>query len=127
MLDKRLKSSYPVYGMLFIWDRDDGSGEDMHQITNNHEKRKLEETTRVLITWHLSLCFSFCFCHKVRMVLNERLKERARGADKSKVVDFCMGVELIDDKTSILGYQSNRKGLFFKVYVAMPGLVPTGN
>jgi len=59
---------------------------------------------------------------QIRSILNSRLKASARGIDKeSEMVHM---VQFVSDHKSIMGYETSHKK-FLKVYVAMPGLVPT--
>jgi len=60
----------------------------------------------------------------LRTVLNEGVKNRLRGAD-SGVQNCVLGVSLIQDHCSIYGYNFDKKQNFFKIFTAMPTMVPT--
>eukprot|EP01031_Cornospumella_fuschlensis_P034500 gene34500-41770_t len=62
----------------------------------------------------------------VRMTLDQRMRERARGDEKG-LKTFVLGVEVqpAGQWQSIMGYHFNEPKLFLKIYVAMPSLVPS--
>lgn len=59
---------------------------------------------------------------KIRETLTDRLKSQARGA--AAVSAEVLGVSYIDDHRSIMGYDTPHTK-FLKIYVSLPGLVPT--
>lgn len=65
---------------------------------------------------------------KIRHILNESLRQAkatSRGGDKhNKGGDLVQGVQYVDDRKSIMGYNTSHTK-FLKVYVQMPTLVPT--
>jgi len=65
-------------------------------------------------------------CEKIRQKLNQVLKDSQRYNQKNGdgETKFCHGVEYVDGKQSIMGYNTSHKR-FLKVYVAMPTMVPT--
>ena len=60
-------------------------------------------------------------CFKIMRLLEQRLEGAARGG---KLDQYCLQVEFVKDKKSIMGYETNDTQ-FFKVTVAMPTLIPT--
>lgn len=59
----------------------------------------------------------------IRSVLDQRLRDRARGEEK-KISSFVLGVDKEAGKQSLLGYQFGTTRDFIKVYVAVPSLIP---
>ena len=59
----------------------------------------------------------------IRDALNPLIKAQARGANTNVEVP-CLGVMTVRDHKSIMGYSSPHT-IFLKVFVAVPGLVPT--
>ncbi|KAL3911039.1 MAG: hypothetical protein SGILL_007442, partial [Bacillariaceae sp.] len=60
-------------------------------------------------------------CFKIMRLLDQRLEGAARGG---KLDQYCLNVEFVEDKKSIMGYETTDTQ-FFKVTVAMPTLIPT--
>jgi len=57
-----------------------------------------------------------------RAALEQQLSNKAK---KSEPIDTCvLGVDFVQDKSSLLGYQFGRKIDLLKVYVAVPTLIP---
>ena len=63
------------------------------------------------------------FLGQLRVSLDQKMKEKARGEEK-KIIKYVLGIERSPDKQSLLGYHFNAKKEFLKIYVAMPSLVP---
>jgi DNA polymerase delta subunit 1 len=60
-------------------------------------------------------------CFKIMRLLDQRLEGSARGG---KLDQYCLKVQYIKDKKSIMGFETTDTK-FFKVTVAMPTLIPT--
>jgi len=63
------------------------------------------------------------FLGQLRVVLDQRLREKARG-DEKKLSKFVLGIEKAPGRQSLLGYHFDSARDFIKVYCAMPSLVP---
>jgi DNA polymerase delta subunit 1 len=63
------------------------------------------------------------FLGQLRIVLDQRLREKARG-DEKKLTKFVLGIEKCPGRQSLLGYHFSSARDFIKVYCAMPSLVP---
>lgn len=62
---------------------------------------------------------------QLRVHMNDRLKERARGAEEKKLQQFVLGIDIVNNKRSIYGYKVETESqTFIKIYLAMPSLVP---
>jgi DNA polymerase delta subunit 1 len=60
---------------------------------------------------------------QLRIVLDQRLKERTRGEER-KLNTCVIGIEKAKDMQSLLGYHFDTTKDFIKVYVAVPSLIP---
>ena len=67
-------------------------------------------------------------CEKIRLNINEALRNAQRSRQRNESghneTKFCHGVQYVDGKQSIMGYNTTHSR-FLKVFVAMPTLVPT--
>ena len=63
------------------------------------------------------------FLGQLRVVLDQRMKEKARGEEK-KLNRIVLGIEKAESKQSLLGYHFDVTKDFIKIYCAMPSLVP---
>lgn len=61
---------------------------------------------------------------KMKIALEQKLKDRARGEEK-KIQTFVMGIEKEPGKQSLLGYHHGTTRDFIKIYLAMPSVVPS--
>ena len=62
----------------------------------------------------------------IRQALNIQLKNRIKGPERNTTNDVVLGIQVIKDRSSILGYRKEgQKSYFLKIFVGMPGYVPT--
>jgi DNA polymerase delta subunit 1 len=61
---------------------------------------------------------------QLRVILDQRLKDRAKG-DEKRLNTCVVGIEKVPGKQSLLGYYFGATKDFVKVYVALPSLVPS--
>lgn len=81
-------------------------------------------TPYLYVSFPPSITFDDHDLGQLRVVLDEKIKEKARGADKN-LKQCILGIEKTQPMQSILGYHFDETKEFIKIYVAMPGLIPS--
>jgi DNA polymerase delta subunit 1 len=81
-------------------------------------------TPYLYVSFPPSMTFDDNDLGQLRVVLDEKVKEKARGQDKN-LKQCILGIEKTQPMQSILGYHFNETKEFIKIYVAMPGLIPS--